>query len=117
MTTTEITYLSKNIAASVEGSKNNHRAEVSIAKRGDLSAVVRSIYGNRRDPHYEFGYCRFGRKTVWLETQVIHNQHFNPIVTHRPEFAGLTVGEAAVREIAAYCFRAADQVTALRSSA
>ena len=117
MTTSEITYLSKNIAASVEASKNNYRAEVIIAKRGDLSAVVRSIYGNRRQPHYELGYCRFGHKTIWLETRVIHNPHLDFMVTHRPEFAGLTVGEAAVREIAAYCFRAADKVTALRSAA
>jgi hypothetical protein len=117
MTTSEINYLSKSIAASVEASKNNYRAEVIIAKRGDLSAVVRSIYGNRRQPHYEFGYCRFGRKTVWLETRVIHHQHLDWMVTHNPEFAGLTVGEAAVREIAAYCIRAADKVTALRSAA
>jgi hypothetical protein len=120
MTTNEINYLSKSLAASVAFSKNNHRAEVFIAQRGNfsaLSAVVRSIYGNRREPHYEVGYCRMGRKTVWLETRVIHNPHLDFMVTHRPEFAGLTVGEASVREIAAYCFRAADEVTALRSSA
>ena len=37
MTTTEINYLTKSLAASVQASKNNHRAEVIIAKRGDLS--------------------------------------------------------------------------------
>lgn len=116
MTTTEINYLTKSLAASVNASKNNYRAEVVIAKRGDLSAIVRSIYGNRREPHYELGYCRMGHKTIWIGTRVIHNQHLGFMVTHRPEFAGLTVDEAAVREIAAYCFRAADAVTALRAA-
>ena len=120
MTTTEINYLTKSLAASVNASKNNHRAEVVIAKRGDLSAVVRSIYGNRREPHYEFGYCRFGRKTVWLGTKEMHEFSANfekNLVTHdNPEFAGQTVGDASIRQLAANCFFAADLVTSARAA-
>ena len=122
MTTNEINYLSKSLAASVAFSKNNHRAEVIIAKRGDLSAVVRSIYGNRSKPHYEFGYCRFGRKAVWVGVTNFFGSHAAEVYneSHTAEYVGeiaVTVGEANVRDIAAKCFRAADEVTALRSAA
>ena len=121
MTTNEINYLSKSLAASVAFSKNNHRAEVIIAKRGDLSAVVRSIYGNRSKPHYEFGYCRFGRKTVWVGTSNFFGTHAAEIFneSHTAEYIGETavsVGQANVRDIAAKCFSAADAVTALRAA-
>lgn len=120
MTTNEISYYTTSLTASVAASKNNHRAEVLIAKRGDLSAVVRSIYGNRSEPHYEFGYCRFGRKTVWLGIKMMHRFSANweqKLVQHNdPEFAGQTVGDAAIRQLAANCFAAADYVTAARAA-
>ena len=120
MTPNEITYFTKSLSASVAASKNNFRGVVLIAKRGDLSAVVRSIYGNRREPHYEFGYCRFGRKTVWLGTKEMHEFSANfekNLVTHdNPEFAGQTVGDASIRQLAANCFFAADLVTSARAA-
>lgn len=112
--TSEIAYLSNRLSASVFFSKENHRAEVIIAKRDDLKAIVRSVYGNRRELHYQYGYCRFGRTTKWLGMRVIHHPGLERMACGS---TGLTVGEAAVRDVAKACFHAADEVTALRATA
>jgi hypothetical protein len=111
---TETTYLSNRLSSSVLCSKQNHRAEIIIAKRDDLKAIVRSVYGNRRELHYQYGYCRFGRNTKWIGMHVIHHPGLE-WMAHGS--TGITVGEAAVRDVAKMCFHAADKVTALRSAA
>jgi hypothetical protein len=96
--------LSNSLRASVIASEKNQCAEVIIARRGDLTAIVKRTFPNHQTTKYSFGYARFGMPTVWL--------HKNVELPFMHSYDELD----CVRARAEQSFKAADEVTALRAA-
>jgi len=107
------TYLSTSLLASIRGSEENFCAAVSIAKRDDgTHAVIKRVFPNHRAIKIAFGYQRFGRPTVWVESRVklISSIGYAKTADQEPLDAYL------VRHFAEAAFKAADEVTLLRKT-
>jgi len=96
--------LSNKMQASVIASQENQCAEVIIAKRGDLTAVVKRTFPSRRHLSFSLGYARFGMPTIWI----VKNKELSIAAAFTtPEY---------VQHFALLVFAAAAEVPALRAA-
>jgi len=107
------TYLTTSLLASIKGSEENYMAAVSLAKRDDgTHAVIKRVFPNHRVRKIAFGYQRFGKAVVWVESRVELVPNLRDGKTHTQE----PLDSYLVRHFAEAAFKAADEVTEMRKS-